>query len=243
MNLPVLTTPTYELTIPSTKKVIKYRPFLVREEKIMLLVKESTDPKEMLGAMKEVIKSCTFGVIDPETLAIFDIEYIFLQLRSKAIGENVQIPMRCVNKVFGENPADGMHECHNSIIFNIDISKINVLFPEGHSNVIMLSDTVGITFKYPNMETTMRVENGEDEFAIAVDLIENIFDVNNVYDAKDTTKEQLIEFIDNLSHDQYEKIMSTFFDSMPSLEHTENYTCSACGHKGSHTFRGISDFF
>ena len=242
-QLPVFKTPSYELTIPSTKKKVKYRPFLVKEEKILLLVKESSEPSEMLRAMKDVIISCTFNAVDPEVLSVFDIEYIFLQLRAKSIGENVDIAMRCTNKVFGENPADGPHECKNSVLFNINISKINVVFPEGHSNIVQLDDNIGITFKYPTLDTALQVEKGDDEFTIAVDLVDNIFDANNVYDAKDIDKSQITEFIDNLSHDQYALIMKTFFDNMPSLEHTEEYTCSKCGHTGKYTFRGVSDFF
>ncbi len=238
MALPVLKTPTYTITIPSTKKQVKYRPFLVREEKIMLLVKESKDPKEMLNAMKDVIKSCTFDVVDPNTLAVFDIEYIFLQLRSKSVGEHIELVMKCTNTV-GEDSTP----CGCKIDFDIDISKINVSFPKDHSNIVMVDDKIGITFKYPSVDTILELEEGKSEFDILVSLIDNIFDADNVYDAKDSSHQQLSDFIESLTNKQYKKIMTTFFNTMPVLEHVHKYKCPKCDNEGSYTFRGISDFF
>lgn len=246
MSLPVLNTPTYSLTIPSTKKKVKYRPFLVREEKIMLLVKESKDSSEMLNAIKDVVKACTFNVVDPEKLSTFDLEYIFLQLRSKSVGETIELVMRCTNQVpesTEEGFGDKMVECGGKIEFAIDISKINVNFPENHSNIVMVEDTIGITFKYPSMDTLEELEKGMSEFDVIVSLIDNIFDKDNVYDAKDSTKQQLVDFIESLTNQQYNKIMSTFFETMPSLEHTQEFKCKKCGNKGSYTFRGVADFF
>lgn len=246
MSLPVLKTPSYTLTVPSTNKVVKYRPFLVREEKIMLLVKESKDPKEMLNAMKDVIKSCTFDVLDPERLSVFDIEYIFLQIRSKSVGEIIEIGMRCINKIpkpTEEGFSDEMIECGGKIDFTIDISKINVTIPDNHTNIVMVTEDVGITFRYPSLDTVLLIEDGRDEFEVLIDLIDNIFDKDNVYDAKDSSREQLTVFIDSLTKKQYQKILNDFFKTMPFVEHTENFKCPKCGNKGSYNFRGISDFF
>lgn len=250
MSLPVLKTPTYELFIPSTKKLIKYRPFLVKEEKILLLVKESKDSNEILRAMKDVIHACTFEKIDPNTLALFDIEYIFLQLRGKSIGEQIELQMQCLRTIpgssgqlSGEEVPD--RQCGGEIPFAIDISEVNVHFDEKHSKVIMLDeeDGIGITLNYPNINTVVDLDNGVDEVRTVATLIENIFDRENVSDAKDSTIDKLTDFLENLTKKQYKEIREHFFDCMPELEHTVDYKCPSCGATGDYTFRGITDFF
>jgi len=245
MNLPKLNTPTYFLTIPSTKKKVKYRPFLVKEEKIMMLVKESKNQVEIIEVMKDVVKACTFDKLDPNKLSTFDIEYIFLQLRSKSVGEKIEINMKCVNEV-DHIEDDGITKtskpCGGIIPFDIDISKIRVKTPKEHTNNIILDDDIGITFKYPSVNNIYDEEN-VDDIEIIVDLIESIFDKDNVYEASETKREELVEFVENITQKQFIKIKKGFFDTMPSLEHTIKYKCSDCGYQGEHTFRGISDFF
>ncbi len=248
MNLPKLNTPTYFLTIPSTKKKVKYRPFLVKEEKIMMLVKESKNQLEIIETMKDVIKACTFDKVDPNKLATFDIEYIFLQLRSKSVGEKIEINMKCVNEVEIEGEVEEptrTKPCGGIIPFDIDISKIRVKTPKEHTNTIILDGDIGVTFKYPSVNNVYGVDNEEivDDIEIIVDLIENIFDKDNVYDASATKREDLVEFVEGITQKQFISIKEGFFDTIPSLEHTIKYKCADCGYQGEHTFRGISDFF
>ncbi len=240
MTLPVLKTPTYELTVPSTKEVIKYRPFLVKEEKILLMVKEAKDTKEILRAMKDIIYACTFEKVDPETLSLFDIEYIFMQLRAKSVGEKIELEMRCVRKV-----DDSKEECGGVVPFIINIDDIEVKFAEKHNNVIVLDEEegVGITLRYPSISTVIDIDTTGDEVKTVAGLVENIFDTDNVYDAKDIEPGKIVEFIENLTKKQYEKIKTEFFDTIPVLEHTVTYKCPKCGQKGEYTFRGITDFF
>lgn len=248
MSLPKLNTPTYFLTVPSSKKKIKFRPFLVKEEKIMMLVKESNNDAEILEVMKDVIGSCTFNKIDPDSLATFDIEYIFLQLRSKSVGERIELNMKCVNEV--EIPSDEGKEpqtkpCGGIIPFDIDISKIEVNTRDDHTNIIILDGDVGVTFRYPSLDNISDMNNRDnnDDIDIIVDLIENIFDKDNVYDASDTDRRELVEFIESITQKQFMKIKEGFFDTIPALEHTEKYKCSKCGYEDEYTFRGITDFF
>ena len=241
MTLPKVEVHTFTLEVPSTKQEVEFRPFLVKEEKILLLSKESDDPKTHYEAMKKIIDACTFNKLDVDKLGIFDIEYIFMQLRAKSVGEVIEINMRCINEI----EKDGNKvRCNNIIPFNIKISDIEVIFPEGHSNVIKLWNDIGVTMRYPSLETLMKIDNDDyNESDIVIDLIDNIFDDKNVYDAMSIKREEIEEFVMNLPAKEYEKIHDTFFSTMPKLEYTIEYVCSKCGHKDSYTFSGISDFF
>jgi len=253
MSLPKLSTPTHTLTIPSTKEKVKYRPFLVKEEKVMMLVKESKNAEEILNATKEVINACTFGVVNPDKLAIFDIEYIFLQLRSKSVGEMIELNMKCLNKVdlpkSDDHPAGvdaEQRECGGTVPFSIDLSKIEVVVPEGHNKSIILDGDIGITFKYPSIDIMYSIEKIDSyggDIDLIVDLVDNIFEGDNVYDAKDTSREELIEFVESITSKQFITIREQFFDKIPTLEHTVKYTCPVCGVDSEYTFRGITDFF
>jgi len=242
-NLPKLKTPTHFLTIPSKKKKVKYRPFLVQEEKILLLIKESNDEKEMVNCMKEVISACTFNKVDISTLALFDIEYMFLQLRAKSVGEEIEIPMKCKNMIPCEDK-EGECECGNVMKFVIDFTKVRVKFPKNHTNNVIIEDDIGVTFRYPDIDDTINAKKiEEDPIGYIASLIVSIFDKDSVHDASMIKKEDMIEWLNQLTRQQFQKIQEQFFDSMPSLEHTIKYTCSKCKKKGEYTFRGISDFF
>ena len=246
-SLPKLTVPTYTLTIPSTKKKVKYRPFLSKEEKILMMIKQSTNKDEVLQAMKDIITVCTFDKIDVNKLAIFDMEYIFLQLRAKAVGEIINIDMKCANKVEVVNDEDTevkMKECGNLIPFAIDIEKIKVDFPKEHTNVIKLEKNIGITLNYPSInDMDILEDDSKTDSEVIIYLISNIFDKNNVYEAADSTKDDVIEFVENINPKQIEDIRKKFFYSMPSLSYTVKYKCSKCGKEGEYTFKGINDFF
>jgi len=243
--LPKLTVPTHFLTIPSTQKKIKYRPFLSGEEKILMLVKQSENQDEILTAMTEIIDACTYGQLQVNSLAMFDIEYIFLQLRAKSVGEIIEIDMKCANEIPPVDDDDSKpKQCGNLIPFVINIDDINITKPEDHSKVIMLQDDIGITLRYPSVSDFAIIDDfGNDDIKIITYLMETIFDGENVYDSGDTSQEDIDEFMSTISTKQLETIRNKFFYNMPSLEHTAKYKCSKCGYVGEYTFKGINDFF
>lgn len=240
MAIPIIATPTYELTLPSTKKVIKYRPFLVKEEKLLLLAMESKDPKQIQRTSKEVIKNCTFGEIDIDSFPSFDIEYILLQLRVRSVGEKVSTKLKC-------------EKCNESNPIEIDLESINVSSNSNHSNTIKLTEKMGVIMRYPMMgneelfasdvsETSNAIKNAEMSMKLIASCIEVIFDGDKTYQAKNFKKEELVEFIENLSQGMFQKLIG-FFQDMPALRHKVEYKCEKCSHENSITLRGIQDFF
>jgi endogenous inhibitor of DNA gyrase (YacG/DUF329 family) len=243
--LPKLDTPTFFLNVPSTKKKTKYRPFCMKEEKILMLIKEAKDTDSMVQGMKDIINACTFGKLDSDSLAVFDIEYIFLQLRSKSVGEMVELEMRCQEV---HNDEDGnKKQCPGVIPIQIDISKIKVKFPKDHNNTFILDkkNGIGIKFKYPTIDTMKMIEDNDktDDFEFIIELVDSIFDADNVYSANDIPREEIEEFIDSISSKDFIEIKKNFFDKMPMLSHTIKYTCPKCGKEDEYTFEGIADFF
>lgn len=212
MPLPKLVAPTYELVLPSTDQKIKYRPFLVREEKILLLALESEDEKQMTEAVKTILKNCILSKIKVEELPVFDIEYIFLNIRSKAVGEEIELNVTC--------PDDG--ETEVKVTLNID--DIHVTKPEGHERIIKLNDTVTIQMKYPSMETFIKNNfsgsgNVDDVFELASSCIEQVAEGEDVYETKSFSKKELNDFMESMDTAQFLKLQN-FFETMPRLSHT-----------------------
>ena len=239
MPLPKIEVPKYELTIPSSGKNVKYRPFLVREEKILLLAMEADDDKQMMSAIKDIIKECVYEDLNVKDMPIFDIEYIFLQLRAKSKGETVDLNFEC-------------GKCKTSIPYQIDLSTINVTIPKENNPKIQLTDDVGIMMKYPSLEVQQVIEAEGNEieniFATIESCIDSIWDKENVYAAKDHTKEELKDFIESLPEQCFEK-MQTFFSTLPTLKHEITLTCTEgkgkkkCGWKENKTLEGLGSFF
>lgn len=235
MALPVLATPTYELTVPSTKQKVKFRPFLVKEEKALLIAQQSEDDKTMLSTLKDIIASCTFNKVNPDTLALFDIEYIFTQLRAKSVGEISELVFNCL-------------ECNDpkaKINVNIDLTKLEVSRDDKHTSKIELFDDVGIQMKYPSFKSLNKLKNLNDTdaiFEVVFDCIDYIYDSENVYPAAEQSRQDLENFIDNLTQDQFKKIKD-FFETMPKLKHEINFKCPVCGFDHHHTIEGLENFF
>ena len=235
MALPVIATPTYELVVPSTKAKVKFRPFLVKEEKALLIAQQSEDDQTMLNTLKEVIKSCTFEKLNPDNLAIFDIEYIFTQLRAKSVGEISELVFNCL-------------ECNDpkaKMNISIDLSKLQVQFNAEHKSKIELFDSVGIQMKYPSFKSLSKLKHLNDTdaiFDVVYDCIDYIYDEENVYPAAEQTREDLEKFIDNLTQEQFSKIKN-FFDTMPRLKHELDFSCPVCGYKHHQTIEGLENFF
>ena len=229
MPLPKLNTPVYEAILPSTEKVIKFRPFLVKEEKVLLTAMEDGSQTALMNAIKTILKNCIQGEINVDRLPLFDIEYLFLKIRSKSIGEVSEIGLKCTN--------DG---CDSVTRLSVNLDEIEVTKPEGHNRKIMISDEIGVMMSYPVMKTEGIVE--EDGMAIVKDCIEMIFTNDETHERDSFSSKELDEFIDSMDSKQFAMIKE-FFDTMPKLQHTINYKCVKCGEDKEVTLQGLDSFF
>ena len=239
MALPKLNVPVYEAILPSTEKVIKYRPFLVKEEKILLTALEADDTKALSGAVKQIVNNCVQEELDVDKLSTFDIEYLFLRLRAKSVGEKVTVglkPWGCPNN-------EGKL-CENTTEVEINLEEVKVDKNNAPSSKIMLDDKIGIKMKYPDIDTINL--SGTTSEAAGMDVIRGCVDM--IFTGEDTherdsfTDEELDEFIDSLNSQQF-KLIKDFFDNMPVLKHTVKYKCETCGEKKETTLQGLNSFF
>ena len=237
MALPLANVAKYELTLPSQQKTINFRPFLVKEEKILLMAMESGESKEMMSAIKEIVKSCTFGEILAETHPMFDIEYVFLQIRAKSVGEVAKIKVLCPDD--GKTYAD----------IDVDLSKIEVFVDDDHTpNIVIDEDRkLGVTMKYPTLkdidgETLTGDINIEKTYKMIENSIESIYEGETVHLAKDIEKKELTEFLENLTAGQMKKL-TTFYNSMPRLEHKVMVTNPKTKVESEVTIKGLASFF
>lgn len=239
MALPKQQAPVYTLEIPSTKESLKYRPFLVKEQKALLLAQQSEDPVVMVDTLKQVIKSCTQTPVDLDRLAVFDLEYIFSQIRGKSVGEIVDLFFFC----------DTCEDEKAKVKISIDITKLKVESFPGHEAKILLFGDVGVAMKYPNINVIKKIEKIGDTssevdlvFDIITECIDYIYDTSEVYYAKEQTKEELSEFVNNLTSEQFEKI-ENFFETMPKLQQKVSYRCPVCSKQHDKTLEGLNNFF
>ena len=246
MALPVLNAPTHELTLTSTGKTIKFRPFLIKEEKILLMALESNDEDEMMRAMKQIISNCIIDDIDIEKLPLFDLQYLFLQLRVQSVGEIVTLRFQHTN---GKNSKG--EECSHIQNVDIDISKIKPESIEGHDKKIQVTDDIGVVMSYPKMDLYQKLAEIEQDqnpnminaiIDIFIDSIEMIYQSDEVFYAEEHTKEEMHEFLNSLNSGQFNKIRD-FFQTMPYLRHEFEYTCDKCGCSENVNLAGVEDFF
>jgi len=231
MALPKLETPTYELILPSTNKKIKYRPFLVREHKVLMTLK-NVDEKEVTRVVKDLVDVCTFKELDLDDLANFDIEYIFINLRAKSIGETLDLVVTCT--------------CENKIDYTLNLLEAKVNKKNNHSNKISLTDSIGIEMRYPTFDEVLKAyeQNDQDELIrLAVKCIKGVYDNNGGYwDSKDQTLEDLLGFVNDFTREQFDKL-ENFFVTMPKLEHTIEADCNKCGKHNVVKLEGLQSFF
>ena len=211
MALPKLDTPTYSLVLPSTGQEIKYRPFLVKEQKLLMMAQESKEQTNISETMSNVISSCTFNNINPKQIPLFDIEYIFLKIRSKSVGETQEIRVLC--------PDDG--ETYGNVTLNLD--EIEVQMTEGHTNEINLTDKIKIIMKYPQLKDMRGLDSidtvqTEQIFSIMKYCIWEVHDGDKVYNRVDISDKDIEEFIDSFDNQQLESILN-FFQTMPKIRH------------------------
>ena len=241
MPLPKISTPTYELVLPSTGKTIKYRPFLVKEEKILILALESQNTKEITNAIKQVLKDCilTKG-IKVEELPTFDIEYLFLNLRSKSVGESIELIITCSDDMETQVPV------------TIYIDEIQVQKEENHSTDIKLDDSLVLRMKYPSLDQFIKTNfdfkseqtasNIEKSLDIITSCIDVIFNEEESWSATDSTKKELIDWIETLNSNQFKEI-EKFFDTMPRLSHTVKVKNPKTKIESEVTLEGLTSFF
>ena len=240
MALPKLNVPVYEAILPSTEKVIKYRPFLVREEKLLLTAQESGEDA-VLPAVKQIIKNCVQGELDVDNMPIFDIEFLFLRLRAKSVGEEVTLglkPWGCPNNE-GEL-------CEKTTKVNINLEDVKVIKDEKHSSKVMIDDVIGIKLSYPDMNKLGKmgteITSASEGMKVIKDCIDMIFTKDETYEKGSFTDKELDEFLDSLNTQQFMKIKD-FFDTMPALKHTVKYKCETCGEEKETTIQGLNSFF
>jgi len=243
MGLPTIAVPEYTLTIPSTEKEVKYRPFLVKEEKILLLALETENQKEILNAIQTIVANCVFDEIKVAEMPTFDLEYIFLQLRAKSKGEVIDLKYECP-------------KCKTELPVKINIDEIQVTRNDKHTTKIELDDGLGVVMKYPTMKVQSLVQEfqaaGKSEVESIFDMmfycIDYIYDQENTYPLKDHTEKEVNDFIDSLTDVHFKKI-SNFFTTMPMLKHEIKLNCTkkkkdkTCSYTETITLSGLQSFF
>ena len=236
MALPKLTTPTYELEIPSTDEKIKYRPFLVKEEKILMMAMESKASADITQAVKDIVSECTFNKVDISNMPMFDVEYIFLNIRSKSVGEVSKLKLLCPDD--GKTYAD----------VELDLNEVKVQVGEEHTNKIELTEDMGLIMKYPTIdsfsETGIRDINPSNMLDVISTCILQIYEKKGekTYDPKDQTKKELTEFIEQLTTTQFKEVQK-FFDTMPKLKHEIMIKNPKTKKESKITLTGLNDFF
>jgi hypothetical protein len=238
--LPKIEYPLYEFYVKSLDRNVKFRPFLVKEEKILLMAKEAKDAESVRLAVRQIIQNCVAENIDVDSLPLFDVEMIFLKLRAKSIGEQVKLVFNCNNEVSEDTP------CDTNTDYVLDLEKVKYEIPEGHDPKITLSGTVGIRLKYPTLGTVSTLGTTEDDidatFEELMNSIDYIFDAESVYKPEDASDEDLKDFIERLKPEHIER-MKDFFRSAPKVVLEDIVTCKQCGFVHQLHTENLLDFF
>ena len=236
MALPKLEVPIYELTVPSTDEKIKYRPFLIKEEKILLIAMESGANEDVIQAVKQIVSECTFNTLKLGNMPMFDVEYIFLQIRSKSVGEVSKLKILCRDD--GETYAN----------VEVDLTEIEVQVNDDHTNKIELTDEMGVIMKYPTIDSfsTAGISDitPENMLDVIVACIDKIYDKKGeeVYDSKDSSKKELMDFVEQMNTTQFQDVQA-FFDSMPKLRHEITVVNPKTKVENKVALSGLNDFF
>lgn len=247
MKFPTIATPIYEVKLFSQKEPVRFRPFLVKEQKLMLLATEEVEPAEVMKYVKQIIKNCLEDeTIDVDELPLVDIELLFLNFRARSMGENINVFFKCKNQITdGEETKD----CGMVIEAAVNLLEVPVVNSEDHTKLI-LSDDVGVKMKYPTFETIQKLTTVEEEdiyeenseFRAIAMCIDFVFDSESVYYSKDATIEEMINFILSLPPEKYD-IISKFFTSLPTIRQEIHKECQKCNFKHKFVLEGLSDFF
>lgn len=231
MNIPMIKLPTYELILPSTQDTIRYRPYTVREEKILVLAMQSNDDEEIKRAMGDIVKSCTFDAVDINENPMFDVQYVFLKLRCKSVGEVSEVILTCSS-------------CENTHRHFINLDTINVVFKEGVKNVLDFDD-FKIEMKYPNLSDLSLIKGDNDVesiFKMIVSCVKKVYNDEEMIENTPDTQETIKQILEMMVPEQFIQVQN-FFNNVPALVHTINFTCEKCSTSNQIDVTGIYNFF
>jgi|TARA_B110000908_G_scaffold171244_1_gene233290 hypothetical protein len=233
MALPKINVPMYDLYLPSTGAKLKMRPYLVKEEKVLMIALESSDPGQIAQSVRNVISSC-YSIENVDDLTTFDIEYLFLQLRGKSVGEDMELQLKC-------DKCDTL----NPLVVNVnDVKMTNI---SDKTNVVMITDEVGLKMKWPSVKTfgsidATKLNSVEGLMDLIMECIESIFDADAVYNRDEMGKDELVDFIDNLNSAQFKKVQA-FFQDIPAVEYKTKLVCHKCEEENEIELKGLQSFF
>jgi len=236
MSLPKINTPEYRLNVPSTDEEIRFRPFLVKEEKVLLVAQETGDDRAIYDAIKNLVESCTFGACDVSKMPLFDLEYIFLNIRAKSVGEVATVEVICQD------------DNETKVKVEIDLTQVQVQMDEKHDARIQLTDDIGLLMSYPHLAnlTTLNADNATEQmnnlFQMIYDCMYQIWQGEETFDVMDYTLKEKKEFIESLNHEQFAKIQY-FFESMPAVKHEVEVENPKTKKKSKGTLQGMNSFF
>ena len=246
MALPKIKSPIFELILPSNGAPVKYRPFLVKEQKLLLMALESDAPEEMFRAIKQIINNCSIDEIDVDNMPMFDLEYFFLKLRAKSIGEIIDLQLRHPNGINSKG-----EECSHPTPIKLNLMDVNVVKEPNHDVKIMLDEEakIGIVLKYPTVAMSAKSNadsKDKSQMDTIVDIVCNsidyIFDAETVYPASESSRAELLTFVNDLNQEQFAKL-TTFFGTIPKLKQDFDWTCSKCECKEHLELEGMTSFF
>jgi T4 bacteriophage base plate protein len=234
MNIPIVKVPTFKMILPHSKKEVAYRPYVVKEEKLLIMANESENTGAIIDAICDVVNNCTFGAVDAENSAMFDVQYAFLQIRGKSQGEQLEFNSVC-----------GVESCENQTPIAINVSDFVLKAIPEHTNKITLDNTTNVIMKYPTLYLYNELYETKDEnviYGVVASCIDTIYTEDETFVNDGKNNDEFRKFVDNLTPSQFEKF-EQFFVTMPILLFSVNYICSACGKENSLTIDGIRNFF
>jgi hypothetical protein len=243
--LPKMIVPTYAYTCPSGLTVT-YRPFLVKEEKLLLMARESNDANTIMDAVGQVVTNCVQTSIPIDSLPMFDIEALFLQLRARSVGETANLRFECHQQLATSGPIATVRSCGTISEYTVDLLAVTPKFGEGHTKTIPLTDSVGLIMKYPSFRYFKKFVNAtlgtEEAFRLIESCIESVYDAQKIYPTKGTPPGELREFLESLTAKQVEKI-DRFFETFPKIQTTIPFKCPSCGYEEVLEVEGLESFF
>jgi len=242
--LPKIDVPIYNVKLLSTGKSLRFRPFTVKEEKLFLMANEGEDLTTVVDTIKQILNNCILDEFQIDSLPLFDIEHLFLNIRARSIGEMVNLKYKCNNNVLDEETKEEK-KCNNVVQIDLNVLEIQPEKQEGHTNKIEITEKLGVVMKYPNFETLKKFKDATEADSIikmTVNCIDYVYDADKIYYAKDSQEEDLIEFIESMQSKDLERIKN-FFDTMPKIKKDVDFKCNKCGHEEKIEIEGIQNFF
>ena len=229
MKLPTVTLPKYSIHVPSSGEKVFYRPFVVKEEKVLLIALESGEYPMIARSIKDIVNECTYGQLNVDEMPIFDLWYLFINIRAKSVGETVEPNLVC-EKCGHQNPTE------------INLTDIQVIGDIEKNKKISLGENMGMLLRYPALSTEKQDEGSDVSIRSVADCIEMIYEGDKIFKSSEIDKDEIVKFIENLTHHQFESILD-FFSTMPRLTHNVHYRCGKCKHENTLALEGLGDFF